>query len=65
MQISQFIKAPIARPFLSYKLGGGGFALRPHLCPHESISPPPPVKSPFSLKYKQNIGREIEFRREV
>jgi hypothetical protein len=33
-------------PFLTISLGGQ--------------SPPPPSQGPFSLKYKQNIGREIE-----
>jgi hypothetical protein len=35
-------------PFLTISLGGQS---------------PPPSQGPFSLKYKQNIGREIEFGR--
>ena len=133
MQISQFIKAPIARPFLTYNNNNNNnndlltdptkwlFPVKyyininilltlilyktllliivtktilqftiykaknkllqsflsyahfppqvpcapPPPSPHESIFPPPLVKSPFPLKYKQDIKRKMKFRAEV
>jgi hypothetical protein len=38
--------------------------LYPRPSPHSTILPPPQSKF-FSLKYKQNIGRKMEFRMEV
>ena len=58
MEIRQFIKAPIAKPFLTYKLERGRFPSGPLYAPPPPITsqyfPPPPVKTPFlqiSAKY--------------